>query len=153
MKKIFIFIFTFFLMVPTYSKGYSIGDSVKNFTLTSLDGKKKISLNNFKNKKIYLNFTTTWCPLCIKEKKKLNEDYNKFLKDNRDIVLITVFGPYRGDTIEKARNYMKEHNYSFPSYYDKGRKLATEFNVSKIPITFLIENGKVKNIYLRKYPF
>ena len=46
---------------------YLIGEKVDNFEVTSLDGKKTISLNELKGKKVFLNFTTTWCPDCIKE--------------------------------------------------------------------------------------
>ncbi|MGL5645416.1 TlpA family protein disulfide reductase, partial [Cetobacterium sp.] len=94
---------------------YLIGEKVDSFEVTSLDGKKTISLNELKGKKVFLNFTTTWCPDCIKEKKILGPEYAEKYKDS-NVEFIIVFGPYKSDNKEKVEEYMKENGYTFTPY-------------------------------------
>jgi len=58
------------------------GDKVKDFTLES---HKNIKINTaeFKGKKILLSFhPLAWTSVCAKQMKKLDQDYNKFVKLN-----------------------------------------------------------------------
>ncbi|MGL4862723.1 MAG: redoxin domain-containing protein, partial [Cetobacterium sp.] len=80
---------------------YLIGEKVDNFEVASLDGKKIIKLEELKGKKVFLNFTTTWCPDCIKEKEILGAEYIQNYKDS-NVEFIVVFGPYKSDNKEKV---------------------------------------------------
>lgn len=126
---------------------YLIGEKVDNFEVTSLDGKKTISLNELKGKKVFLNFTTTWCPDCIKEKEILGPEYAEKYKDS-DVEFIVVFGPYKSDNKEKVEEYMKKNGYTFTPYYDtEGKDLYNQFGVINIPTTFLInEEGVLEDV-------
>lgn len=126
---------------------YLIGEKVDNFEVTSLDGKKTISLDQLKGKKVFLNFTTTWCPDCIKEKEILGPEYAKKYK-NSNIEFIVVFGPYKSDNREKVKEYMEKNNYAFTPYYDtEGKDLYNQFGVINIPTTFLInEEGVLEDV-------
>ncbi|MEG0235946.1 MAG: TlpA disulfide reductase family protein [Cetobacterium sp.] len=126
---------------------YLIGEKVDNFEVTSLDGKKTISLNELKGKKVFLNFTTTWCPDCIKEKEILGPEYAEKYKDS-NVEFIIVFGPYKTDNKEKVEEYMKKNGYTFTPYYDtEGKDLYNQFGVINIPTTFLInEEGVLEDV-------
>ena len=126
---------------------YLIGEKVDNFEVTSLDGKKTISLNELKGKKVFLNFTTTWCPDCIKEKEILGPEYAEKYKDS-DVEFIVVFGPYKSDNKEKVEEYMKKNGYTFTPYYDtEGKDLYNQFGVINIPTTFFInEEGVLEDV-------
>lgn len=39
-------------------------DDMTQFTFTTLDG-KKVSLADYKGKKVYLKFWASWCPICL----------------------------------------------------------------------------------------
>ncbi|MGL6119650.1 MAG: TlpA family protein disulfide reductase [Fusobacteriaceae bacterium] len=127
---------------------YLIGEKVDNFEVKTLDGSKTITLEELRGKKVFLNFTTTWCPDCIKEKIIFNAEYEKKYKDRDDIVFITVFGSYKGDTKEKVKNYMNKNKYSFQPYYDSEEKeLLRKFGVTNIPATFFInEYGVLEDV-------
>ena len=101
---------------------YLIGEKVDNFEVTSLDGKKTISLDQLKGKKVFLNFTTTWCPDCIKEKEILGPEYAEKYRDS-NIEFIIVFGPYKSDNREKVKEYMEKNGYTFTPYYDTEEKI------------------------------
>lgn len=126
---------------------YLIGEKVDNFEVTSLDGKKTISLDQLKGKKVFLNFTTTWCPDCIKEKEILGPEYVEKSKDS-NIEFIVVFGPYKSDDREKVKEYMEKNGYTFTPYYDtEGKDLYNQFGVINIPTTFLInEEGVLEDV-------
>lgn len=126
---------------------YLIGEKVDNFEVTSLDGKKTISLDQLKGKKVFLNFTTTWCPDCIKEKEILGPEYVEKYKDS-NIEFIVVFGPYKSDDREKVKEYMEKNGYTFTPYYDtEGKDLYNQFGVINIPTTFLInEEGVLEDV-------
>lgn len=126
---------------------YLIGEKVDNFEVISLDGKKTISLNELKGKKVFLNFTTTWCPDCIKEKEILGPEYAEKYKDS-NVEFIIVFGPYKSDNKEKVEEYMKKNGYTFTPYYDtEGKDLYNQFGVINIPTTFLInEEGVLEDV-------
>lgn len=126
---------------------YLIGEKIDNFEVTSLDGKKTISLNELKGKKVFLNFTTTWCPDCIKEKEILGPEYAEKYKDS-NVEFIIVFGPYKTDNKEKVEEYMKKNGYTFTPYYDtEGKDLYNQFGVINIPTTFLInEEGVLEDV-------
>lgn len=126
---------------------YLIGEKIDNFEVTSLDGKKTISLNELKGKKVFLNFTTTWCPDCIKEKEILGPEYAEKYKDS-NVEFIIVFGPYKSDNKEKVEEYMKKNGYTFIPYYDtEGKDIYNQFGVINIPTTFLInEEGVLEDV-------
>lgn len=126
---------------------YLIGEKVDNFEVTSLDGKKTISLDQLKGKKVFLNFTTTWCPDCIKEKEILGPEYAEKYKDS-NVEFIVVFGPYKSDNREKVKEYMEKNGYTFTPYYDtEGKDLYNQFGVINIPTTFLInEEGVLEDV-------
>ena len=126
---------------------YLIGEKVDNFEVTSLDGKKTISLDQLKGKKVFLNFTTTWCPDCIKEKEILGPEYAEKYKDS-NIEFIVVFGPYKSDNREKVKEYMEKNGYTFTPYYDtEGKDLYNQFGVINIPTTFFInEEGVLEDV-------
>lgn len=126
---------------------YLIGEKIDNFEVTSLDGKKTISLDQLKGKKVFLNFTTTWCPDCIKEKEILGPEYAEKYRDS-NIEFIIVFGPYKSDNKEKVEEYMKKNGYTFTPYYDtEGKDLYNQFGVINIPTTFFInEEGILEDV-------
>ena len=126
---------------------YLIGEKVDNFEVTSLDGKKTINLDDLKGKKVFLNFTTTWCPDCIKEKEILGPEYAEKYKDS-NVEFIIVFGPYKTDNKEKVEEYMKKNGYTFTPYYDtEGKDLYNQFGTINIPTTFFInEEGILEDV-------
>lgn len=146
-RKIFAILLGLFLC---FSLGYAseekkinVGSKVENFVYYTLDGKEMNSSDFLNKKKILLNFTATWCPYCIKEKKLFNNDYEEIKKLNPDLEIIFMFGPYgqkdRADTVEKVKNYLETNNYKFPAYFEKGVENIKSFGVQKIPTTILID--------------
>lgn len=125
---------------------YQIGDKVDNFEIKSLEG-KKVQLNEFIGKKVLINFTTTWCPDCQREKAIMEPDYQERFKDNPNVEFMVIHGPFKSDNFEIVQKYVEDNKFTFPSYYDSDKAVLRQFNVVNIPTNFLIdENGIVEDI-------
>lgn len=146
MKKIVIFLIFLFVSLVSFSSmdiPLKVGDKVPDFKYYTLEG-KELNSKDLLGKKILLNFSSTWCPQCIKEKEKLNKEYSSIIKNDSNLNFLIFFGPYgrrieRRDTAEVAKNYMTSKNYIFPSYFDKNREVIEIFGVKSIPTSFLID--------------
>ena len=64
-----------------------MGNTAPDFTLKDLND-NDVSLGDFKEKVILINFWATWCPPCKEEIPSLNQLYEKY-KD-KDFVLISI---------------------------------------------------------------
>lgn len=121
-------------------------DSSVDFKLESVDG-KEYSISDFKGKKIILNFFATWCPPCRAE----IPDFEKFHKDNKDVVLI---GINIQEDREKVKEFLEEMGVSYIVLLDRDGKIASAFGIEGIPTTFLLdENGRIvaKNVGMMTY--
>ena len=88
MKKIFIFLFLFPLInICQENRGYivNIGDKSPEFSLNE----KKILEQN-KGKVIMLQFTASWCSVCIREMPYIENEIWLEHKENEDFVLIAL---------------------------------------------------------------
>lgn len=149
MKKKFILLFLClqFSLLASEENFLSVDWKISNFKYYSPNGRELYS-NNLIGKKVLINFSSTWCPHCIEEKKRLDTDYRALLKDNPNLEIIVIFGSYgkgeKVDTPLKVNNYLTRNKYGFPIFFDKDKSLLKLFNVSTIPINFLIdENGTI----------
>ena len=129
---------------PQLTPGRVVND-IKFYSATS---NREVTLKELKGKNIIINFTATWCPYCIEEKKLFEKEWSSNYSKNRDLEVLVVFGPYgaaeKQDNLDKISNYMKSNNYSFPVYFDKDKSVLREFGVSSVPSTILIDkNGKI----------
>lgn len=146
MKKIFAFITMFILSFSLFANGtktLEIGDNFPNLTFVTMEG-KKVTIDSLKGKNVLLNFTASWCPFCKEEKIKFKDDYNRFLKDRKDLEVLVIFGDYGRETKESVTQYMQENGYSFPVYYDTDKVIIKEINLNKVPFNYYLDKtGKI----------
>lgn len=83
--------FTFISCAAKDNRGYivEVGDKAPNIELVSPDG-TKMMLADLKGKVVMLQFTATWCPVCIKEMPHIESDIWNKLKDNKEFALYGV---------------------------------------------------------------
>ncbi len=116
------------------------GSKVSPFTLVSLDGTHKWSLEDEKGSVVIINFWATWCPPCREEMPSLQKFYKTVSQDNphKKIKVITIL--YR-DNPFSAIEFMKDMHYDFPVFKDPELKIAQLFGVTGVPETYII-NGE-----------
>ncbi len=119
-------------------------DSVApSFTLQNLSG-QKVSLEDFKGKKVFLNFWATWCPPCVAEMPDIQKLYEE-TKD-KDIVFL---GVNIGEGRETASTFTRKNGINFPILLDDTTAISLKYNVRSIPTTFIIdEKGNITSSYI-----
>lgn len=123
---------------PASSKLLYQGSDAPKFELIDTNN-KSWKLSELQGKVILLNFWATWCDTCKEEKPFFNNLYEE-LKDNNDIVFLTVL---YNDDITKAINYVNKNSFKFPIIEDT-KKIYTQFGIRGVPETFVIDKkGKI----------
>ena len=104
-----------------------------NWELQDLDG-KMLKLEDTRTEKVLLvNFWATWCPPCVAEMpslQRLYEDYN----DKIQFVFVS------NEKTAKIKTFLKKKGFTMP-IYNHYNTMPSEFDVSKIPTTFIISKG------------
>ena len=117
----------------------NIGSYAPKFALTDLS-KKTINLDDYKGKKVILNFWATWCPPCVNEMPLLQEVYN-----NRKGEGIEVIGINHNEDYERVKKFISEKGVVFTILIDSDLKVSMDYGVIGLPVTFFIDReGRIK---------
>ncbi|MCB2296505.1 TlpA disulfide reductase family protein [Clostridium tagluense] len=104
-----------------------------NFNLKDLNG-KDVSLNDFKGKKVFLNFWASWCPPCKAEMPDIEKLYQQ-TKDS-DLVILSV---NIGEDKATAKSFIDNNKYNFTVLVDSNQNVAAQYNISALPTSFFID--------------
>ena len=96
---------------------------------------KTVSLSEFKNKLLILNFWATWCEPCKEEMPSLQNLQKNPSFNNLKILPINI-GQEDKNSIKKFFSDVKIN--SFEIFYDSDVKLAKKFSLRGIPTSILI---------------
>lgn len=105
------------------------------------ENEEKVNLSNFKGKPVVINFWATWCGYCTKEMPFFEDAYLK----EKDIVFMMINATDGvQETKEKAKQYVKQNNFTFPVYYDKELEATNKYQVYSFPMTlFINKDGNI----------
>jgi thiol-disulfide isomerase/thioredoxin/glutaredoxin len=109
------------------------------FTLESLSG-KKISLDEFRGKVVFLNFWATWCPPCIEEMPSMARLYERMKNDPRFVMLAVS----TDDGWDPVRTFFADKGV--PGYtvlLDKSGAIAKQYGTTMFPETYIVVDGKI----------
>jgi len=116
----------------------SIGSIAPDFSLITLDG-KEVTLKQFKDKVVILNFWASWCGPCHYEIPDFIKMYDKHKKEGLEIVGITL----NSGNAAKIQSFVKNNsiNYTILTGDEKYlRDLTIKYGgIRGIPTTFLID--------------
>jgi len=96
---------------------------------------RRIVSGDLKNKVLFVNFWASWCPPCKEEMPSL-ESLFKALSGNSQFQVITIL--YK-DLYQNGTAYMKQNGFTFPVYSDSNDITATNFGVTGVPETYIID--------------
>lgn len=108
--------------------------------LSNLNG-EKVSLEDFKGKKILLNFWATWCPPCKEEMPDMETLY-KENKEN-DFVVLGVNMTNTESSEEKVAAFVEEYGLTFPILMDKNGKVSHAYELLSYPTTYFIDSDGI----------
>ena len=152
MKNIYFKIFIFILYVLSSTSAYSIeGPKIKNLIIYKepknieniefQNSKNEIvSIKDFENKLLVINFWATWCAPCRDEMPSLDKLARMKTFKNLEILPINV----GSESILKSNKFFKEINIkNLNIYTDTKLKLPQKLYLRGLPTTLLInKNGK-----------
>ncbi|MFC0014450.1 MULTISPECIES: TlpA disulfide reductase family protein [Allobacillus] len=115
-----------------------VGDVPPNFQLKTLDGQTK-QLQDFKGKKVFVNFWATWCPPCRKEMPHMQEIQDKY--ENVEIVAVNAL--HSETSVEKVREFVEERELTFPILLDESGEVTLRYQAMSMPVTYFVNSEGV----------
>ncbi len=118
-----------------------VGAEFPDFQVKDING-KSLSLDQFKNKVVLIDFWATWCPPCVEEMPYIVKTYKKYYDKGFEIIGISL-----DQNENRFLKFIKDNDMTWRQYFDGKRGqngLARKYSVDSIPTTFLIDpNGKI----------
>lgn len=143
MKFTYIFVFTCCVSLLSCLDTHKKESVKKTANPTSLyvdlEG-NTVTLENYKGKRILLNFWATWCTPCLKEMPSLLKAQEVLKNENYVFLFPTT------DNLEKINQFKKKENYPFQFLQFKGT--LDKLNIYALPATFIFDTtgNQVKRI-------
>lgn len=103
-------------------------------SLPDVGGHHPVPLLSFRDRVLILNFWTTWCHYCERERAPLEALYKRYKGDGLAILAVNM-----GETAEQVRVYIAKHGLSFPHVMDPQARAEEAFGIQATPTNFLID--------------
>ncbi|MBI4444736.1 MAG: TlpA family protein disulfide reductase [Acidobacteria bacterium] len=101
--------------------------------LRDLEG-HNVSLNDYRNRALFLNFWATWCAPCRAEMPEMAELYKQYAPHGLSMVAVTDEDP------ATVTQFLKNNSYPFPVLIDPGGTLNQKLSVMGLPTTYIIDS-------------
>ena len=96
--------------------------------------RRPVPLLSFQGHVVILNFWTTWCHYCERERPALEALYEKYKRDGLVILAINL-----GESEEQVSAYVARHGLTFPHLMDPGARAETAFGIQATPTNYLVD--------------
>ena len=97
-------------------------------------GGNPVPLLSFRDRVVILNFWTTWCHYCERERAALEALYKRYQGDGLAVLAVNM-----GETAEQVRAYIDKHRLSFSHVMDPEARAEAAFGIQATPTNFLID--------------
>jgi cytochrome c biogenesis protein CcmG, thiol:disulfide interchange protein DsbE len=108
-----------------------------DFTLPDPRG-KKVSLQDFRGKVVFLNFWATWCESCREEMPSMERLYQEYKGKGLEIVAVNV-----KDKRPDALAFVKELKLNYLVLMDPEGEVGLLYGAFGLPVTYLIDRKGV----------
>jgi len=134
------------LVVNGWSMGSRVpvvGTPAEDFQLVDLNGNPQ-RLGDYRGKVVLLNFWATWCKPCTTEMPAMQRTYDK-LREKGFVVL--AVNELEDET--EVREHIRQFGHTFPVLMDRDNKVANQFGVYGLPVSFFIDERGVVREYIK----
>lgn len=139
-------------MAFTTSKtGYKPGDTVKDFKLINIDGKKMGMGSNKSAKGYIVIFTCNHCPYSVAYEDRIIALHNKYASQGYPVLAINPNDAvqYPDDSYPEMQKRAKEKGFAFPYLHDESQAIATQWGAERTPHVYVVK--KEKKQFVVKY--
>lgn len=123
------------LVLSAVANGAPAGAPAPDFTLRSSAG-KNIRLQELRGEVVMVNFWATWCGPCREEMPALNRLHEKYRAAG-----FTLLGVSIDDKPDGAVQMAKRLKVAYPLLHDTEKRASRQYDVSAMPMTFLIDRS------------
>ena len=147
MRNVLLFVFFIFSLISfsqnNINRGYkvNVGELAPEINLELLDG-QFVTNESLIGKVVVIQFTASWCSVCIKEMPHLEQEVWQRFKDD-DFILI---GVDLKENLEVVKNFIKNTEVTYPFTIDKDGSFFESFTLPKAGVTRNIvidKSGKI----------
>src|SRR5699024_1381412 len=121
-------------VVESDEVGLELGQIAPDFELQRLNG-EKVSLSDYRGKRVILNFWATWCPPCREE----IPDFQK-LYSNKDVVILAVNMTDTEKSDEDVDKFVDNYEMTFPVLMDIDGEISSKYEVQAYPTSYMIDS-------------
>ena len=126
------------------TEGYKVGDTVADFKLKNVDG-KKLALADIKDVKGYIVvFTCNSCPYAVAYEDRIIALHQKYAAQGYPVVAINSNDKdvKPDDSYDKMKVRAKEKNFPFAYIYDETQEVAKTFGALKTPHVYVLDKNR-----------
>jgi len=133
-------------LVDSATKNGNKKQIAPEIVLNDLQG-QTVKLSDYNGKVIILNFWASWCPPCKAEMPELNQTATELANGQEAVLLAVNLTDGVRETVDKARKYINDNNYSMQVLLDNEGKAANAYKIVNIPSTFIIDKqGEIYDV-------
>ncbi len=107
--------------------------SAPKFSVKNLSG-RSVTLQDYRNKPVIVNFWATWCVPCVAEMPELDRFYRAKKNEGLSMLMINL-----KESKSVIDNFVSPHGFAFEILMDEDGKLSEKFQVFGLPTTFFID--------------
>ena len=128
-----LFLLSIFTFSQNDNRGYivNVGDKAPLFKTTTSTG-DSFDLEEHRGKIVMLQFTASWCSVCIKEMPYIENEIWQKHKDSDDFILI---GIDRGESTEMINKLINKTNVTYPICMDEKSEIFELYAKKKAGVT------------------
>lgn len=108
-----------------------------NFTLKDLKGNSR-SLKDYRGKIVLLNFTTTWCPYCVKDIPNLKKLYTTMKGKNFELISI-----YVAESPKRVAAFAQKNSLPYTILVDPEATVARTYGVRGVPMKVVVAKSGI----------
>ena len=129
---------------PVDDRGYivKVGDFAPDFTIEFPDGRPSVKLSELRGKVIMLQFTASWCSVCIKEMPHIEKDIWNAFKEKG----LLLYGVDRKEAKDKVLKFAKKTKITYPLIMDEDGSIFEKFAHENAGVTrniLIDKEGKI----------
>jgi len=121
-----------------------VGIFAPDFTLKELGSDEEIKLSEVEADVVLLDFWATWCPPCVEGLPKI-QAVADWAEEND--LSVAVFAVNLEEEADQVQGFMNKHELSMTVLMDADGSAAQLYNVTAIPTTVLIADGKIVSYF------
>lgn len=126
-------------------QGIEKGQLAPNFSLLDLQG-NPVELQDFRGKKVMVNFWATWCPPCRWEMPHMQKFYEDY--EAKDVVILGINLTPTEAKEDQISAFVEEQKLTFPIVLDQEGEVMQTYEVMAYPTTFVLDTrGVIQEIF------